>query len=637
MAVLTACSEPSTPTETTTSVAAASSVTAQSNSGQTAEEDPIEATGTNANTETTETTETTVTYKENDYYTDWNTENPVFIELTGSGASINGTGAEANDGSVVITAEGTYVLSGKLTDGQIVVDVQKDEKVRLVLNGVELHNSDNAAIYINESDKTVISLQEGTDNTISDGDAYVYEDATADEPNAAVFSNGDLTINGTGKLTVLGNYNNGITSKDDLKITGGTIDIQSADDGLMGRDLVAVQDGEITIEAGGDGIKSTNDTDASKGLIAIEGGTFNINAGSDGIQAASTLVIDGGTYTIVSGGGSVNGEVRTGENMRGPWNNRTVETSNQSGDTDEGSAKGLKAAGDIQINKGTFNIDAADDAIHSNTNITITGGDFAVTSGDDGVHADVSVKIAGGTIDIAKSYEGIEGAAVTIDGGETRIVSSDDGINIAGSNDRSSSKLTINGGQLSIDATGDGLDSNGSISMTGGIVIVNGPAANMNGALDYDGTFDMSGGFLIAAGSAGMAQAPSENSSQNAVIMFYSQTQQAGTLVHLEDSEGNEIATFAPTKNYQVIVVSSPNLKEGTTYTLYSGGTANGSEQSGLYNNGEYRGGNKVVEFEIANSVTWLSETGVTAARSGGFGGMGGGRNRPEGTTPPVR
>ncbi|MEW9670140.1 hypothetical protein [Ammoniphilus sp. 3BR4] len=173
---------------------------------------------------------------------------------------------------------------------------------------------------------------------------------------------------------------------------------------------------------------------------------------------------------------------------------------------------------------------------------------------------------------------------------------------------------------VSVDAAGDGLDANGSIFMTGGTVIVNGPTGNNNGSLDYEDTFEMSGGFLVAAGSSGMAQAPTEGSEQFAVIMTYSQTQQAGTIVHLEDSEGNNVVTFAPSKNYQSIVISSPNLKQDASYTLYSGGTASGTAAYGLFSDGSYQGGTKVVGFEIATPVTWLNESGVTEARSGHFG-----------------
>lgn len=258
-----------------------------------------------------------VTLDEEDSNTTWTADQSTEIALAGTSALVDGTGAESKDGSVTITAAGTYVLSGKLSDGQIVVNNQDEGSVHLVLNGVNITNSDSAAIDIKEAGKVIITLEDGTENSVSDGATYVYADETTDEPSAAIFSKADLTINGTGKLSVSANYNDGITSKDDLKIMGGTIEIKAADDGIVGKDLVAVQDGNISITAEGDGMKSTNDTETDKGFIAIAAGTFDITAGNDGIQAETSLVIDGGTYTLVTGGGNEKGEVKTGDQGQG--------------------------------------------------------------------------------------------------------------------------------------------------------------------------------------------------------------------------------------------------------------------------------------------------------------------------------
>jgi hypothetical protein len=174
------------------------------------------------------------------------------------------------------------------------------------------------------------------------------------------------------------------------------------------------------------------------------------------------------------------------------------------------------------------------------------------------------------------------------------------------------SKLNINGGSITVDASGDGLDSNGSIVMTKGTVIVSGPTTNNNGALDYDGTFEISGGLLMSAGSSGMEQTTSEESTQNSIIMTYTETQKTGTVVNLEDNKGNSVGTFTPKKDYQSVVVSSPELVKDETYTLYSGET-------------------KVVEFTIASSITWLNEDGVTTSKSSNQGGPGnqGGQGNP--------
>jgi hypothetical protein len=608
--------------------------------------------------EVSEVISETVSYSDDDFYTDWENENPTYIELNGTSASSSGAGAVFVSNNVVtIRAAGVYVISGKLDDGLIVVDAEDKGNVRLVLNGAEINSSTQSPIYVKNAGKTIISLVEGTENTLSDGTEYVLEDSS-DEPNAALFSKDNLTINGTGKLTVHGNYNNGITSKDELRITGGTIEIESVDDGLMGRDVVAVKEGDITIKAGGDGIKASNDKDTSKGNIALEGGTYDITASSDGMQAEASLLIVDGNYTISSGGGSPETVAAMGNDMR-PTSNETTTTT--TAETETESAKGLKATADVAIGGGSFKIDSSDDGVHSNNSVTITGGEMTIASGDDGIHGDTAILTRGGKINITKSYEGIESKVISIAHGEIDVTASDDGINVGGGNDGSGmdfqsteteeNLLLITGGTVTVNSSGDGLDSNGSIQMTAGTVLVNGPTGNGNGSLDYDQNFDMTGGFLIAAGSAGMLQATSEQSTQNAIVMTYPDTQTAGTLLHVEDSKGNTVATFAPEKDYQAVFISAPNLEKDKDYTLYSGGTSTGKEADGLYNDGDYKDGTIVVEFTISDSVTWLNESGVTTGSVGGpgGGGMRNGGQRPDrnqappngdipngGQTPPV-
>ncbi|MFY0760822.1 carbohydrate-binding domain-containing protein [Metabacillus dongyingensis] len=582
-----------------------------------------------------------VTYSDEDFYSKW--ENATSIQLNGSNASFEGDGGVIIKNNIItIRTSGVYMISGKLDDGQIIVDAEDKGSVRLVLNGVEINSSTNSPIYVKKAEKTIVSLEEGTENYLSDGETYVYENSEEDEPNAALFSKDNLTINGSGKLVVHGNYNNGITSKDQLKITGGTLQIDSADDGLMGRDLLAIKEGNVSIKAGGDGMKSTNDKDASKAAIAIEGGTLDIEAANDGIQAETSLLIAGGDFTISSGGGSPESIANRENNRQAPGEMNTS-TNSASSDTESESAKGLKAAVEVAIGGGSFNLDSSDDAVHSNNSITITGGDLKAASGDDGIHADGSIFTKGGSITITKSYEGVESKAVTIADGKIHINASDDGINIGGGNDGSGmdmqqtesedNLLSINGGYVYVNSNGDGLDSNGSISMTDGTVIVSGPTNDGNGSLDYDQSFEMSGGFLIAAGSSGMAMATSEESTQNSILMSYPETQSAGTILHLEDSKGNKVVTAAPEKDYQSVVISSPKLTKDASYTLYSEGTSTGKESDGLYADGNYQDGKKVVEFTISDSVTWLDEAGITTAKSSGPGGMGGpgGGQMPQG------
>ncbi|MDN4494345.1 carbohydrate-binding domain-containing protein [Ureibacillus aquaedulcis] len=578
-----------------------------------------------------------VSYSDDDNYTDW--DNATSIKLEGDSASFDGNGGVVIDGSnITIRTSGVYEISGKLNDGQIIVNAEDEGTVRLILNGVEINSSTSAPIFVEKAEKTVVSLEDGTTNTLSDGEDYVYENSDDDEPNAALFSKDDLTINGDGTLIVNGNYNNGIASKDELKVTGGTIQIKAADDGLMGRDLVAVKDGKITITAGGDGIKSTNDKDASKAIIAIEGGTFDIESANDGIQAETSLLIADGNFTITSGGGSPE-TIETNENNQMPGMpgemKDTAATTSASTETETESTKGLKAAVEVAIGGGSFTIDTLDDAVHSNNSITITGGVLEVATGDDGIHADTSILTKGGTINVTKSYEGVESKSITIADGEIHVNASDDGINIGGGNDASGrdfaatenteeNVLSINGGYVYVNSMGDGLDSNGSIAMTDGTVIVSGPTNNNNASLDYDQSFNIDGGLLIASGSAGMAMATSEESAQQSIMMTFTETQAAGTVLQLEDSNGESVLTFAPDKDYQSVVISSPQLKKDASYTLSSGGKATGTESDGLFTEANYEGGTNEVDFTISDTVTWLNESGVTEQAATGHGGMGG-------------
>ncbi|MCU0500943.1 MAG: carbohydrate-binding domain-containing protein [Anaerolineae bacterium] len=492
-----------------------------------------------------------------------------------------------------------------LADGQIAVNTKDKAPVTLILNGVTLSNASSAPIYIMEAKEAIIVLADGSKNSVTDGKSYVYANAAEDEPNAAIFSKADLTITGGGALTVSGNFNDGIASKDGLTIVGGTLAVQSADDGIRGKDFLIVKGGNIAVNAGGDGLKSDNTEDATLGYVSIENGVLKVTSGGDAIAAETDATIRAGTLTLSAGGGY---------------------KASLAADT---SAKGIKGVASVVIDGGTFTIDSADDAIHSNDRIEVNGGTFAIATGDDGIHADTALTINGGDIRITNSYEGIESAVITINDGDIRLVSSDDALNVAGGTGGGGMPpgaggrpgrpggpgqdaftytgkqfLYINGGNVTIEAGGDGIDVNGAITMTDGVVIVNGPIQQMNSALDYDAFFNITGGFLVAAGSAGMAQAPGAASSQNSLLLNFSGAQKAGTLVHIQTSAGKDVLTFAPSKQFQSIAFSSPALITGATYDVFTGGSSTGTPQDGLYRGGIYAPGAKYTSFTISSPVT---------------------------------
>ncbi len=525
----------------------------------------------------TSTDAMTVDYDDDDYYFDWQSQDYTTINL--------------DDGSSTITKSGIYEITGTLDDGSLIVYVDKsadDGTIYLVLNGASISSSNSAPIYIYDAQKVVIILENGTQNTIYQGSSVKTDDSG--NPSAAIFSKADLTITGGGTLMVTSEFNDCITSKDNFKMTDGTLNINAAGDGIVGKDLLAIKDGNITITAGKDGMRSTNDTDDNTGNVVIEGGTFNITADGDGIQAYDLLQIDGGTYNITTGGGYTSSNTNTGN-----FGGKQQETTASANDTV--SMKALKGSQSLIINDGTFIISSANDAMHFNGDITITGGSLTIQANDDAIHSDTDIKVTGGTINIKNCNEGIEAANVTVDSGSIDITSSDDGFNI---ND-SSGLLTINDGEIYINAGGDGLDSNNSVKITGGTVHVDGPTDNGNGAIDYNSTFEITGGTLIAAGSSGMAEV-AESGSQSSLLMYFSSEQAAGTTITLKDNNGNVIVTYTPTKQYASVAISSPKLAAGSTYTLYTGNT-------------------KVVTFELTDNVTYLNESGVTTKQSIGGGG----------------
>lgn len=501
---------------------------------------------------------------------------------TSADSSASGTSdtVQINGSTVTITQEGTYLLTGTLTDGMILVDAEDSAKVQLVLNGVEISNSSNAAIYVRQADKVFVTLAQGTQNTLITGGYTSIDDNNID---ACIFSKYDLTVNGTGNLTVNAEEGHGIVSKDDLKVTGGNLTLTAEKHGLSGKDSVCVADGVLTITSGKDGIHSENDEDTEKGYCYLAGGTLTITAEGDGISSGSFLQVDGGSFNLTSGGGSTNNNIATDENGEAV------------------STKGMKAGGQLVVNDGSFVIDSQDDSLHSNNSLTVNGGTFQVASGDDGLHADENTLVAGGQITITACYEGIEGSSVEISGGTVSLCAEDDGLNAAGGMDgsgfggrfgggfgrdnfggavsepgetsgtsASEHKILISGGSLYINAEGDGIDSNGGLYMLGGEVFVFGSTNGGNGALDYDGPGQITGGIIVALGAAQMAMNFDSTSTQGSILLTTS-TGQAGTEVVLKDADGTELVSCTAEKIFSSVVISCPELVQGDTYTVSVG------------------------------------------------------------------
>ena len=492
------------------------------------------------------------------------------------------------DGSVVtVTEKGDYVLTGSL-NGQIVIEAPEDAKVRLILNGATITSPEGPAIYEKQSDKLIITLAAGTENTLTDGAMVTDADDTI---GAALYAEDDLSVNGSGSLTVNGTQKHGIQSKADLILAGGRITVSAVLDGIRGRNSVLVLDGEISVTAGGDGIASTRTDADGKGWIVLAGGSVSVRTG------------DGA------------GAVRTSANSMGGWGRRDDWGSVTSAAEDTVSRKAVKAATDLTVLGGTYTFDCADDGLHG-VNVTVSGGSFSIQSGDDALHADADLIINAGTLDIAQCYEGLEGTNGTVNGGDIRVVASDDGINAAGGADGSGfggwgrgggmmgegddgSLLTVTGGTIAVTAGGDGLDSNGSIRITGGVTGVWAASTGGEGAIDYNGTGTISGGTLIVASAGGMMQSARGLSGQS--VMTLSASGSAGETVTLLDESGQVLGSFTPGNAFDTLMISSAGLEAGGSCTvtggsrtLYSGAvtdttggaTAPGNGNNGFMNNG---------------------------------------------------
>lgn len=538
-------------------------------------------------------------FTDRDAKTDYTEANSVLIALNGSSATATSNSVKISGSTVTITEEATYILSGTLTDGMIIVNADDKAKLQIVLGGVDITSKTSAALYVLEADKVFVTLAQGTTNTLANGGTFTAIDNN--NIDAAVFSKQDLTFNGSGSLTVTSPAGHGIVCKDDLVFTGGSYTVNSASHGLDANDSVRVTGTtSFTIDAGKDGIHCENSDDAALGFVYISDGTVNVEAEGDGIAAGAYIQIENGRFNLLIGGGSENGSKASSDNFGGFMGGGRPgqKPSNSTPTTDESSTsmKGIKAANSMLISGGTFSIDSADDSIHSDVSVTINGGTFEIASGDDAIHAEETLTITAGTINIAESYEGLEALHIDVKGGDIKLVASDDGLNAAGGTDASGTggrdgmfggpggkpggmgggmssssngSILISGGSLYVKASGDGLDANGTLTISGGYTVVVGPTQGDTATLDYDKSGIITGGTFIGTGASGMAQ--SFSNSQQGVMAVRVGNQSAGTNITLKDKSGNTILSYAPELSFAVVILSSPEMQKGEAYTITVG------------------------------------------------------------------
>lgn len=493
------------------------------------------------------------------------------ITLSDDASSCDSSSVTISNNTITITDEGTYLLTESLSDGQVIVDAD-DKKVQLVLDSVNINCDTSAALYVKAADKVFVTLASDSENSLSNTSDFVAIDDN--NIDAVIFSKDDLTLNGSGTLTVTAKYGHGIVSKDDLVITSGTYQITAAKHALSGKDSVRIADGVLTLDAGTDGIHSENTDNDAKGFIYIANGDISITADSDCFDAEETLQVDGGNIEVAAGD------------------------------------DGLHADGDLIITDGTINVTKSYEGLEGMT-VTVEDGDISVVSSDDGINA-----TGDGTSEESSQSgtppEKPDGSDSTEDRPEppSGFDKNDNSSANSNSDSNSDSKpadlpdgnggpgggngapgggnggpgggmeeatdynlIPISGGKIYINANGDGIDSNGNLTVTGGEIYVDGPTSGGDGALDCSGTALISGGTVIAVGSSGMAENFDSSSAQGSMITTVSDSMITGGIT-LTDSEGNTIVSYSPSKEYSSVAISCADLKEGETYTLVAGDTS---------------------------------------------------------------
>ncbi len=576
------------------------------------------------------------------------------ITLSPDGSTSTDASVRIDGQTVTITQAGTYQIAGTLGDGALIVESAENAKITLVLGGVSIKNSTGAAIQISTADDVTIELAEGTTNVLQSGEEVDIAAATESKEasGGALQSKADLKIKGKGSLTVLGYLNNGIHCTKDLKIKNGNISVTALGHGIKGKNSVTVSGGTVTVTSGKDGITSDETENEEKGFVTIEDGEIIITSVGDGVSAETTLTVTGDVISIISGGGSANAQQKT-DNMRDWW-----DFDNSASDDNSASCKGLKAGKALVISGGSITIDAQDDALHTDGDMTISGGECILSTGDDGAHAALSLTVLDGKITVLTSYEGLEANQITLAGGELDITASDDGINANGGSDGFSGGfgggfggrrsdmnsqsgdmtppdnsnmqnppdgnapsgnpptmpgqdaadstttddttdkqpvLLITGGKITVNADGDGLDSNGDLRVEGGDITINGPSNGGNGALDI-GTENGGVGFISG-----------------------------GTLIALGTSSMTE--NFGSTSTQCAFLVTMNSFGAGETITitdsqgtvLYTGVTVK-SANSVVFSSPDLTVG-ETYTVTIGSTSATVTQSSTVVGNSNGFGG----------------
>lgn len=593
-------------------------------------------------------------------------------EITGefSITSTDGSTITQNDSVYTITQAGEYTVTGLLSEGQIVVNADDNAEITIVLNGTSITCSNGSPIYIKNADNVKIKSEENTYNCIVDARTEAddnSDNSSSENGNAAIYAACDLKLVGKGALSVTGNYNNGIQSKDDISIKNVTIKVNAVNNAIKGNDEAAIESGEIiAISRKGDGIKTSNSSLSTKGKqkrnVIISGGNIDIYAACDGIDAAYGVDVSGDgnmniytdTYSDYSesvaadNSGSSTSSVgnppdmnntQNNGNMGNPpdmnnsssnsGNNRDMKGNfsggngaangmpgnNSSGNSSKKSysTKGIKAESEINISGAAINISSTDDGIHANSDSGV------LETGEDGKGI---ISISGGTITISTGDDGIHAdKELNITDGYINVLTSYEGLEAI--------TINISGGQNFVYAADDGINActgDGSstplINITGGYINVTTGSGDTDG-IDSNGSYTQSGGMVFVKGGSSSGQV------SGSIDVDGNITITGGTCVAL----GGICET--PVNSVNAYVFSSVSFNAGSYSVKDSSGneiisfTLNNSYPNGwicasaLTTNTEY-----TLYCDGSSLTNWTQSAGTMgASNAGGFGSNPGGFN----------
>ena len=529
-------------------------------------------------------------FDEADLYNEWTKSKTTIITMNEIGISHDGddtSGVTIDGKNIIISKSGNFSLTGACADGSVTVDCKDEGNVRIILDNCSLTSQAGSALKIENADKVVVTSSFNTSNLLADGQDYAGDEA------ACVSSKANLSFNGEGQLTILGNNKDAVSCEGDLKFVSGTYNINSKEDGVVSTQGITLKNGSYTMQSNGAGFKTTSTNDG-EGFVGIETGSYMLITGGNAIDAT------GSVYYL---NGSLNIETGLGNTL-----------------SDKITAKGVQSGVDFEMYGGSAQLNTADDAVSVGGNVKIATGCLNIASQDDGIVAGEDIEIAGGSIVLTQCVEGFESNSVNLKGGFVDINATDDGINVCGGNDASAGdeRLGKNNiersgeGEVNIDKTcinvkadADAIDVVGNLTITSGAVYLRGGQDEGNNSVDCSKEYVIKSGNVNAAGVDASVAAPSDASAQNTVVFEYAEVQEPNTVVCVEDSKGNVVSCFAPAAPFSKAVISKETFKDGGKYSWFAATIKEDVQTKyGEVSGDDIQKGDKIADFTIEKGIT---------------------------------